>query len=353
MKVRNATLGFVLTFTPVFHTFAQSTPSEFAEMSLQELFDLDVSDASSKNQSSTRWSMSYQYKSVEFDGYLDGDSSLNIQEVLWSGPTETRTSKNFPVVPTVIRQNVHLLSFGYLITPNIGLYLSAPYIEQETDHISIVPNYDEFLIKTDGTGDVILSSRYQFISTAEHAWWFSLGVSFPTGSIDELGDTPRAPGDQQLPYTMQLGSGTYDLPIELSYQHLGAHDFSLSINAVVRTGTNDRHYRLGNNYRLAGKYKFPFQEQLSFSVAAEFQYSERIKGQDDSLLIDAPFPYPASITNPALYGGKKLLLKAGLSWKVSSNLQLGAEFGKPVYQNLNGPQPGETWRSALLLSTVF
>ena len=38
------------------------------------------------------------------------------------------------------------------------------------------------------------------------------------GSIDEEGDTPRAAGDQQLPYTMQIGSGTWDLPAALVFE---------------------------------------------------------------------------------------------------------------------------------------
>ena len=43
-------------------------------------------------------------------------------------------------------------------------------------------------------------------------WKVGAGVSLPTGSIDEEGDTPRAPGDQQLPYTMQLGFRNLGLP---------------------------------------------------------------------------------------------------------------------------------------------
>ena len=350
---RPGCLSFVLFLVPGFQTFAQSTPSEFAEMSLQELFDLDVGEANLAQADAPKWSINYQYKSIEFDGYLDGDSSLNIDDVLWSGPEEIRTSKNFPIVPTVIRQNVHLLSIGYQISPELGVYLSAPYIEQETDHISIVTNYHEFIIKTNGVGDTLLSGRYQFIDTVKHNWWFGFGLSFPTGSIDQTGDTPRAQGHQQLPYTMQLGSGTYDFPLELSYQHNGKYDISLKAAAVLRTGTNDRHYRLGNNYRISGKYTFGLSQQFSMSVAGEFQYSESIKGEDDSLSIESPYPYPASITNPELYGGRKLLLKAGVNWKIDDQMQLGVELGKPVYQNLNGPQPGETWRSAIQISAVF
>ena len=46
----------------------------------------------------------------------------------------------------------------------------------------------------------------------------NLGFSLPTGSIDEKGRTPKdANVDTQLPYTMQLGSGTYDIKPSIVY----------------------------------------------------------------------------------------------------------------------------------------
>jgi hypothetical protein len=69
-----------------------------------------------------------------------------------------------------------------------------------------------------------------------------------------------------------------------------------------------------------------------------------------SLLVNAPIPYPASITNPELYGGKKASLGLGLTWKLSEAYRLSLEVSKPLYQHLNGPQPKEQWRNALSIS---
>ena len=331
---------------------AQSTPAEFAEMSLQELFDLSINEQDNKY-AAPKWHISYQYKQAEFDGYLDGDESLSLEQVLWSGPQETRTDKNFPVVPTVIKQRAHSLRVGYQQSDNVAFYLSVPYIEQETDHISIVPGYSEFLISTQGMGDTVASVNYKFEDEDIHKWWINLGISIPTGSIDELGDTPREPGDQPLPYTMQLGSGTWDFPIEFNYQHRGAHDFDLSFSAMLRSGSNDRQYRLGNNYRMSAKYGFAIRDHLVGYVGSEFQYRDSIRGRDETLLVEGEFPYPASITNPDLYGGRTVRAFAGLSWQVRSGLRANAEIGKPVYQHLNGPQPKESWRGSIMLSTAF
>ena len=65
----------------------------------------------------------------------------------------------------------------------------------------------------------------------------------PTGSIDEEGDTPRAPGSQQLPYTMQLGSGTWDFPLFLSFRKYEARwDWGMDASYTLRTCSNDRDY---------------------------------------------------------------------------------------------------------------
>lgn len=334
-------------------SFAQSTPSEFAEMSLQELFEQSIHENDVDASEVSPWILTYHYKAAEFEGYVDGTTDLSFDEVLWNGPGEPRTNKNFPVLPTVINQTAQLIGLAYQYDPNCRFNISIPYIEQKTDHISIVSNYDFFIIETKGVGDVSVSTSYNWTDEHSGNWIMSVGVSLPTGSIDEVGDTPRAPGDQQLPYTMQLGSGTYDFPIEVSYHNSGLHNFSLGLSANIRTGKNDRNYRLGNNINFTSRYKINLSESIQTSAGLTFQYSDSIHGRDSDLIVSSPFPYPAGITNPNLYGGKKINLKLGLTWKIADDIRLNIEFGKPLYQNLNGPQPKEKWRSATYISKTI
>jgi hypothetical protein len=334
-------------------SYGQSTPSEFAKLSLVQLFELSIDETQGKQQSLSPWSFVYNVKRVEFDGYLDGDASLSRDEVWWQGLPDVRTSKNFPIVPTVITQQAQVISIGYQFDPKWRVHVSIPYLSQSTDHISGIPNYTNFTINTSGLGDVELSASHQLVNSAENIWWVTAGLSLPTGSIDEQGDTPRAAGDQHLPYTMQLGSGTYDFPLQFSYQSLGAHDFSLNMSAVIRAGKNDRNYRLGNNYSLAGRYNFTLSPSVRPFIGVEIMHSQAIHGRDEALLVEAPFAYPASITDPRLYGGDKLYGKVGFTWEFTDYLMLTVELAKPLYQNLNGPQPKEDYRSALNISHVI
>ena len=104
-----------------------------------------------------------------------------------------------------------------------------PFVTQSSDHISIVPGYDAFNISSEGVGDIALVADSIVRQSLNNVWKVGAGVSLPAGSIDEAGDTPHAPRDQQLTCTMQLGSGTWDWGVDASY--------------TLRTGKNDRDYR--------------------------------------------------------------------------------------------------------------
>ena len=94
---------------------------------------------------------------------------------------------------------------GLCLTTATTVRVQIPFVMQSTDHISIVPGYDAFNISSEGIGDVTVVADTTLSQSLNSLWKAGAGVSIPTGSIDEEGDTPRAPGKQQLPYTMQLG----------------------------------------------------------------------------------------------------------------------------------------------------
>ena len=332
---------------------AQSTPSEFAELSLQELLDFSVEE---KSQSPAEWSFAYSYQYGSFEGYLDGDSSLSFDEVLFS-PGEARTANNFPVLPTVITQQVHTLSLNCRYSKNLKLQVSLPLIEQGTDHISVVPNYPEFVIYSHGVGDLSMRASWRLYGAKKgESLWLTSGLILPTGSIDEEGDTPRGPGDQQLPYTMQLGSGTYDIPLALEYHRAAT---KLYATAMIRTGKNSRNYRLGNSLSLGGEYSWTRYQSVRPVVGLSYKHTGRIRGGDSSLTVPNPeFPYPASITNPNLYGGEVVAARARLRFlqlpkTLGEMSEMELQFSLPVYQRLNGPQPKMRWSAGFTYSVGF
>ena len=152
-----------------------------------------------------------------------------------------------------------------------------------------------------------------------HALMLSTGVSFPTGGIREKGDTPAPGPKNQLPYTMQLGSGTWDIPIGLSY--MGSSDplpwagpLSWGVGALgkVRTGRNSRGYRLGDRVLITGWLRAEPLPWIHPTVKVEATIWERITGTDK----DFPGPiFPTPVADPRNFGGKRVDLLVGARFK--------------------------------------
>jgi hypothetical protein len=329
-------------------SISQSVPSDLLDLSIEDLFAAEIEDnlsqvAKSNLGEPNRWRLQYRFLKAEFGDYGDGTRKLSNDEVLFLPGTEVRTDKNFPVVPTTITQEVHAIIASYNFEHNIQVMISASYVKQSTDHISIISGYDFFTINSSGIGDVSVIGSYDFNSSVDTSWQFGIGVSLPTGSIDKKGDTPRAPGLQQLPYTMQVGSGTYDMPINIAYARvLNSFNWGGELAAKVRFGKNDRDYRLGNRVMFTGWIRFKTFQWVKPSLKLTFEHSGSIHGLDTELLVPAAFPYPAPVTNPKLFGGKQANIILGLRFPLKSARQsVDLEIGKPIYQSLNGPQTRE------------
>lgn len=338
---------FILVMS-VSQVFAQSTPSELAGLTMQELVNLkigqaDIMDTRAEN---SRWHVAYYYRRAKFEGYRDGTNDLPTSVVLFDGNPANRTDKNFPVVPTKIIQQAHILNIAYQIDELSSVHFVVPYIVQTTDHISIVPGFAQFTISSQGIGDVVMSYTRRLWQNGKHTVLVNAGLSFPIGSINEEGDTPRAPGDQQLPFTMQIGSGTVDLPASINYSgYAGKWIWGGELSGKVRFGKNSRNYRLGNRAGLTSWLRVRVSNWLEPSVKLDYQYSEHIHGIDDELLVPAAFPFPAAITNPKFFGGHKLFAVVGVQLKppIESLRQhtIYFSFSKPIYQSLNGIQVQE------------
>ena len=336
--------------------FAQSTPTELADLSLEDLLNLEVpeTDHDAERQ---RWSLSYSYRRLNVGNYKSGRNDLSFDDVLFS-PGETRTNTNYPVVPTFIAQNVHAISATYAITDAASLSIAVPYISQGNHHISSVPGFSDFLLSSDGIGDIALTAGFKKRINMVSAIKVNVGMHFPTGSIDELGDTPRnGPGTlERLPYTMQLGSGTHDLTLSLNYSRIkGPFNFGVNVNSTIRTGLNDNGYRLGNNYSVAVWTHFMRIHWLQPGFRVAVRHIGEIRGQDASLLVPAAFPFPASITDPSNFGGEKINTSFTLRSCTTQRCKysITAEVGKPIYQHLNGVQPKERFNLSVTAGVQF
>ena len=335
--------------------WAQTVPTDLLDRSIEELFGANVVTEADRTETQNRWHFSYTYAISEYDEYYLGAHSVSYDEVLFTPGVDTRTENNYPVVPTEISQEVHAIRVAYDLTQAMTLRAQLPFVMQSTDHISINPGYDAFNISSEGVGDIALVVDSTVSQSLNSIWKIGAGLSMPTGSIDEEGDTPRAPGNQQLPYTMQLGSGTWDFPLFVSFRKYEAQwDWGADGSFTLRTGANDRDYRLGNKASLGGWLMWKGASAFKPGVRLDYRWRDDIAGEDASLRVPVPaFPYPAPVTNPSALGGEQVDLTAFVRVPLTKGWYAEASYAQPIYLDLNGPQSSEKYHFSLEIGTSF
>ncbi len=327
---------------------AQTPPIDLTTLSIEDLLNLHISRQSDSNTFkdwSDRWSLGYHYVRVKFDDYLDGTDHIS----------NSKLQKLFAIVPEEIIQEMHMSDITYQASNYLNLSVLIPYIRQQTDHISRIPGFERFIVRTSGIGDISLSASYLLKLNDNHHFMPNIGISLPVGSIDKKGDTPSPGTRNQLPYTMQLGSGTYDPIFGFRYKgHSGHISWGASLQSKIHVGRNKRGYSLGDNLLLAAWIRSKlFFEWLEPSVKIVANISSTIDGHDS----DLPAPGMVPVATPRYFGGEKVLVLPGLKINLQDGIfkgcTLDAEGGLPVYQSTNGPFPGEEWRLSIGFSWNF
>lgn len=137
---------------------------------------------------------------------------------------------------------------------------------------------------------------------------------------------------------MQIGSGTWGLNTALTYTYLkNKWSFGAQGGVLLRTGTNDNEYRLGNKYQLTSWTGYAINNWLSLSGRFSLQFIDRIDGVNPvlnpNMVITADTNNSgASIAHSGI--GFNVLLPHGFL----KDLRLAGEFSIPMFQNLNGIQ---------------
>ena len=342
-------------------SFAQRSPGGLADISLSELLEVSVDAPRSSSilsetegdpggksapeaiealSSGSPASLWYRYKAVEFEGYLDGTTERSNAEVL----------ALYPVLPTVITQEAHIVGLNYRFSNLLDFNLTVPYIFQSTEHIR--RRGAPFTLRSEGVGDVAFAANYALYKHGQSAAILTMGITAPTGSINAKGDTPRG-RNTQLPYAMQIGSGTWEWHPGLTLTApLGNWQVGTTLDGAIRLGENDRNYSLGDEFSATVWANRDIGSRLEFGSYVRGECWGGIDGQD----LDVN-PLIAPVADPNTYGGCSIEVGASLRVKWKEDLYDNCYFelggGLPVYQNLKGPQPKEKWNLSLGVSIGF
>ncbi|MEM8847301.1 MAG: transporter [Bacteroidota bacterium] len=273
------------------------------------------------------WMFSYRYMYMNMEDLKQGSDDASFDNAL----------ENYMVTPTEMPMNMHMVGAMFAPSDKITIMAMFNYLSMEMDHINRMGG--TFTTEASGFGDIQISGLYRFFNKKKQTMHGQVGISIPTGSITESDVTPAsAPNETELPYPMQLGSGTFDANLAVTY--LGqANKISWGgqLRAILRFGENDREFRYGNRQSLNGWFALKATDWLSFSTRLEALIVGEIDGEDPNLN-----PMMVITADTANSGGN--FLNGGLGFNIYvpkgalKNLRFGFEFASPLYQDVNGIQ---------------
>jgi len=285
------------------------------------------------------WMVGYRYFYSDYSGLQQNGNSISTQDVHDAGYT---------MAPVSMDMHMHMLEVMYSPTDWLTLMVMPMYMEMDMTMRGGMGHgvmhgghgghgghsmMGEHSHGTSGWGDTNVSAIFRLWSAERHQLLGALGVSIPTGSVDE-----KVNG-RFTHYMMQLGSGTWDLTPSVTYKgHTGRVFWGAQYLAAIRLQEeNDSGYRLGNVHQATAWTGVELAEWVNLTGRISYRHDGHIRGH-----YNGPHNHASPPDRQVNYGGDTLDLGVGLNLVVPRGVLKGNRFGIealwPVEQDLNGIQ---------------
>ncbi|MCG8469087.1 MAG: transporter [Gemmatimonadetes bacterium] len=289
--------------------------------------------------------LSYRYMHMSMEGSRDGTDALVDEDIV------SPTGNDFMVTPTEMPMGMHM--FGAMFAPSdrITLMGTLPIHDNSMDHITRAGA--TFSTESGGIGDIKVGGLVGLADWADQSLHLNAIVSLPTGSIEEQDVLPTSDGNEvQLPYPMQVGSGTVDLMPALTWLgQTGDWSWGAQGGGTFRLGTNDRDWTLGDKVfgtfwwgRLLGR-------NLSAALRVQATNTGDIEGADAAPSVD-PAVVPTARTDLRSGTTVEAGLGVNLYFPRAKAFRIAGEFLVPLVRDLDGPQLETDWTFVLGLQVV-
>ncbi|HXB41108.1 MAG TPA: hypothetical protein VNZ49_11240 [Bacteroidia bacterium] len=285
--------------------------------------------------------IAYGFMFTNSHGNMSGTNSVSDNDIYYN--------KGYMMAPGNMQMQMHMLMPMYGITNRLTAMAMINYYVNKMDmHMMPAQNMMHMSDNTNmnntnsslGFGDTKFYLLYNLLGNCQHRLVAGAGISLPTGSISVKGPTVLS-YEGVLPYSMQLGTGTYNLLPSLVYVGQSRYiTFGAALNTNIKTGINSRNYCLGNEYSFSPWLAYKIHSWASLSVRAEYYRQEKITGYDAELNQLSGNDPSSNVSN---YGAQQRISAfAGINVyapaKCLKGIRLFIEYGLPIYQTMEGLQ---------------
>lgn len=290
------------------------------------------------------WMVSYRFKHMNMEGNRIGTDEVSPEFIVTNVANRFSPPATLRVVPTKMTMDMHMLGAMYAPTDWLTLMFMGMYMEKSMDHITFqgatgTTRRGTFTTTSSGIGDTKIFGMFPIAENSVHKIHISTGISLPTGDTDKR-DTILTPAGANnnvvLPYSMQMGSGTFDLLPGLTYiRKIDKLSWGAQYMGTFRIGDH-KGYSLGNLHEITSWLSYQPQPSLSLSTRIAYKHEDKIDGIDERISL------PVQTADPDKYGGDTINLHLGVNLAGQAGIlrghRLALEAGIPLYRDLNGPQ---------------
>lgn len=295
---------------------------------------------------SDRGSLSTSYRFVRTalaDNFI-GSEVMATREVL----------DRFLVAPLTMVTDQHVLRATYGISQVVTLAAMANHTRVSMDNVT--RSNVAFADESSGFGDLWLGALTRLRRAGAVRAHLHAGVWLPTGSIENVGG--GADGDEaaQLPYPMQIGSGTMDVAPGLTVAVTGnLLSWGVQTQGRLPLGDNSRGWRRGVALEATAWTVLKIGERLGFTAGIRGKYWGNYQGSDPAYASLGPERTPTIRAD--LQGGSQVEAPVGVSIRLpgggSTDRHVSVEWSMPLVRDLKGPQLGAEWALAIGLRAGF
>ena len=239
--------------------------------------------------------------------------------------------------------NAHMFTLGYGLTDWITLQGTVGWLDRTRDFAGEVgPDLVVVSNNSSGLSDVEAAALVEIYDRKGVQAHLIGAVEIPLGSIEKVG--PDLAGTNRLlPYTMQLGTGSFSaVPgavamIQNEHATLGAQ-----VKARFRLYDNSRDYRVGDEFEGNLWANYMLNDNFAITTGARFLSFGGIQGQDSGM---NPLADPEQ---DALFsGGTRLDIPVGINIRMTEGLLAGTDFNFefvwPTYENYDAFRQQGDW----------